>query len=138
MSVYAEINKNPTTADRLKLAATFLVGLGAMGAFQFFLRHREQLAQGLWITAAILAALCLVRPLGRLLYVGWMGLGVTIGIFTQPIVLAVAYVVLFVPLGFVFRALGRDMMKRTRDKAAKSYWQEVDDTRDPADYFKQY
>jgi hypothetical protein len=58
--------------------------------------------------------------------------------FTQPIVVTIAYVVLFVPLGFVFRAMGRDMMKRKMGQKSASYWEDCEEPEDPVTYFKQY
>jgi hypothetical protein len=117
---------------------TILVGLGALGALQYFLKQHVLAAEILWAVGGAAFLASLVPGLGRYLYIGWMGLGVTIGLFTQPIVVTVAYVLLFVPLGFLFRLMGRDMMKRKMADKGTSYWENCDEPADPVMYFKQY
>ena len=83
-------------------------------------------------------ALSFVRPAGRVLYIGWMGLGLTIGLFTQPVVMAIVYTLVFVPLGLLFRAMGRDAMRRKLKPNAVSYWEDYREDDDPASHFRQY
>lgn len=138
MKVYDEINKTPSRADQLKAGATILVGFGLLGAMQYIMRHHVTAAEVLWTIGGAGFVASLIPGLGRLLYIGWMGLGITIGIFTQPIVIGFAYVLLFVPIGFVFRAMGRDLMKRKMAAKGESYWEECEEPDDPETYFKQY
>jgi hypothetical protein len=135
---YREINKNPSTRDRVKLAIMFAVGFGALGALQMFVRHNETAGEGLFAAAAILAILALVPGVGRVVYIAWMGLGVTMGLFTQPIILAIAYVLFFVPIALIFKIIGRDMMKRKLRPREESYWEDYSESEDPASYFKQH
>jgi hypothetical protein len=138
MKAYQEINRQPSRAEQIKAGVTIFVGFGIFAALQYFLRHRTTVAEVLCAIGALGLAASLVPGLGRLLYVGWMSLGVTIGIFTQPIVVTVAYVALFVPLGFVFRLMGRDLMKRRLASPASSYWEDCKEAADPTTYFRQY
>ena len=138
MKAYREINKNPSRSDRTKLALVFLVGFGAIGAHQYFVKHHETASEVLFALAAGLFVLSFVPPIGRLLYVGWMGLGVTMGLFTQPIFLLVTYALFFVPIGLVFRLLARDTMRRKLSTGATSYWEEYEESDDKGTYFKQY
>jgi hypothetical protein len=138
MKVYEEINRNPSRAEQIKAGAVILVGFGVLGAMQFFLKHNMLAAEILWGIGGAGFVASLIPGLGRLLYIAWMGLGITIGIFTQPIVVGVAYVLLFIPVGFVFRAIGRDLMKRKMAVKAESYWEECEEPDDPVTYFKQY
>ncbi len=138
MGTYSKIDKNPPRAEQIKAGVTILVGFGALGALQYFLKHHVTAAEVLWAIGGTGFVASLVPGLGRFLYIGWMGLGVTIGMFTQPIVVTVAYVILFVPLGFVFRLLGRDLMKRRMAADKASYWEDCEEAADPVSYFKQY
>lgn len=138
MKFYEEINTNPSRADQIKAGATILIGLGILGALQYFLRHRVTVAEVMWGIGGVCFVASLIPGLGRLLYIGWMGLGVTLGMFTQPIVVTVAYVLLFVPLGFVFRAMGRDLLKRRMATESASYWEDCEEPDDPETYFKQF
>lgn len=138
IKAYREINKNPSMSDRLKLAAMFVIGFGGLGAHQMFVRHQESTGQGLFIAAGVFAVLALLPRIGRLVYIAWMGLGVTMGLFTQPVVLLLAFVLFFIPIALVFKILGRDLMKRKIDKDAKSYWEDYEESDDAASYFKQH
>ena len=138
MKIYDEINKNPSRADQIKAGAAILIGFGILGALQYFLRQRLMVAEIMWTIGSVAFVVSLIPGPGRMLYIGWMGLGITIGIFTQPVIVGIAYVMLFIPLGFVFRLLGRDLMKRKMAAKTESYWEECDESEDPGTYFKQY
>src|SRR4051794_21913250 len=138
MSIYREIDRSPTPRKLLEFGAVFLVGMVILGLLQRFAFHRAELARGLWIAGAAVFALSFVRPIGRLLYIGWMGLGVTLGLVTSPIILLLVYGLLIVPVGLVFRIRSRDAMKRRLDPAATSYWEDYPQTKDPAQYLKQF
>jgi hypothetical protein len=138
MKIYDALDRNPSRADQIKAGAVILVGFGILGALQFFLRQRVLVAEVLWAIGGAAFLMSLVPGLGRLLHIGWMGLGITIGIFTQPVVIAIAYVLLFVPIGFIFRAMGRDLMKRKLASKSTSYWEKYDEPEDESTYFNQY
>lgn len=138
MSVYRDIDKKPTPRKLLEFGAVFLGGMAVIGLIQHFVLHRPELARGLWIAGAAVFALSFVRPIGRLLYIGWMGLGVTIGLVTSPIIMLILYGLLIVPVGLFFRLRGRDTMKRRVDRGATSYWEEHPETKDPARYLRQF
>jgi hypothetical protein len=42
------------------------------------------------------------------------------------------------PIALLFRALGRDSMRRAYDPKASTYWSSVDRPRDKESYFHQY
>jgi hypothetical protein len=136
--IYGEINTNPTPLDRLKLAAVWLVCFGGIGAYEYFVVHDFRAAKWLWLVAVASSCACAVPGLGRAVYVAWMGLGATIGLFTQPIVLAVVYFVVFVPCGLMLRLFGRDLLKKKFRVKGASYWEDYEEKDDPVSYFGQY
>jgi hypothetical protein len=138
MKAYREINKNPSSTERVKLALVLLVGFGAVGAHQFFVKHHEMAGETFWGIAAGLAVLSLLPGVGRYVYIAWMGLGITMGMVTQPIFLFVTYVFLFVPIGILFRLIARDAMQRKLRPREASYWEDYEESNDKATYFKQY
>lgn len=138
MRAYREINRQPSQRERFKLAAVFLGFLGAFGAYQGFVKHHETTAHVLWALAVGLAVMSILPVVGRLVYIGWMGLGVTLGMFTQPIFLFVTYTLFFVPIGLVFRLISRDAMRRKLAPKEVSYWEDYSESSDKGSYFKQY
>jgi Saxitoxin biosynthesis operon protein SxtJ len=96
--------------------------------------------------ASILALLALtIGPLGltrpewmRWIYVGWMVLAFPIGWMVSQVMLAVMFYGLFVPIGLIFRLLGRDPLHRARRPELKSYWAPKPAPADLHRYFKQF
>jgi hypothetical protein len=138
MKIYDEINKHPSQGERLKFGATVLGGLLILGLLQWFVLHRHATARGMWMAGVAVFVLALVPPIGRVLYILWMGLGITLGLVTSPIVLVVIFLVVITPVGLVFRLIRRDAMRRKLDKPAQTYWEEYPETEDPATYVKQF
>ena len=52
----------------------------------------------------------------------WFKFGLLIGSILAPIILGILYFVTVVPTGLIMRLLGKDLLNRKIDKAAKSYW----------------
>ena len=136
--IYAEINKNPSAKELVKFGATFLGGMAVIGLLYYFVFHNEPLAKGLWIAGGVVFVLSFIPPVARILYILWMGLGITMGLVTSPIILALVFLVLITPVGLVFKLIRRDAMKRKLDKGAETYWEEYKETEDPATYVKQF
>jgi len=136
--IYDEINKNPSPKELIKFGATFLGGMAVIGLLYHFVFHKEALAQGLWITGGVVFLLSFIPPIARILYIFWMGLGITMGLVTSPIILALVFLLLITPVALVFKLIRRDSMRRTMDAGAASYWEEYKETDDPATYVKQF
>jgi hypothetical protein len=56
------------------------------------------------------------------LNVAWMWFGGLLGKIVSPVVLGIIFVVVFAPVGLLFKLRGRDLLNRTFDPAAPSYW----------------
>lgn len=138
IKIYDEINKSPSAKELIKFGATFLGGMAVLGLITHFVFHNQARAQGLWIAGGVVFLLSFIPPIARLLYILWMGLGITMGLVTQPIILVVIFLVLITPVGLIFKLIQRDTMKRKLDKGASSYWEEYKETDDPATYVKQF
>lgn len=57
----------------------------------------------------------------------WMTGAFALGFVMTRVILTVAFVVLFVPVGLVFRVIGRDVLRQRPDPEAASYWIARDD-----------
>lgn len=138
MGIYRELNRNPTRRDLLQFGLIFLAGTGVLGAVNYFYLGHARAAIGLWIAGGVVFLLALVPKVGRLLYIAWMGLGLTIGFITAPIIMFVVYAIAFVPLGVVFRLMRRDTMHRKLDPEVASYWEDYPKNDGPVSYIRQY
>jgi len=140
MHIYEDLDKhrNPSPRDLASFGLVFAGGMAAIAAVQrFYLDAPERALVLLAIGGAVLI-LSRVPRVGRLLYIAWMGLGLTLGFFTAPIVMLVLYVVVIVPVGLYFKATRRDLMRRRLDPGAESYWEDYPGSGDPASYIRQF
>ena len=135
---YRELNLAPTRKQLLELGVFVLVVTLAIGAYQYRFHARPVLAKVLWEVGAAVFVLSFIPPVGRILYIGWMGLGLTLGVVTTPVIMLALYVSLFVPLGLIFKLIGRDAMRRKLDKNADTYWEPYPKTEQLDRYFRQY
>jgi Saxitoxin biosynthesis operon protein SxtJ len=52
----------------------------------------------------------------------WMKLSLLLSRIMNPLVIALMYYVVFVPVGLILRALGKDSLRLKPDRKALSYW----------------
>lgn len=60
----------------------------------------------------------ILRPLNKL----WTGLGLLLAKIVNPIIMALMYGALFVPLGLAMKLFGRDALRQKPDHDASSFW----------------
>ena len=78
----------------------------------------------LLILAGILAAGAILRPQWmRPVYRLGMRVGHALGQVVGAVLLGVCFVVVVVPVGWLLRVLGRDLLRLRRDPQAKTYWE---------------
>lgn len=75
------------------------------------------------LVAAGFLALALIRPavlapLNRL----WMRFGLLLAMIINPIVLGILFFLVFTPMAFVARLVGKDFLRLKKQPEAKSYW----------------
>lgn len=110
--------KGPT--DR-NFGFTFAVVFGLVAAWLYWKGHRWALP-ALCISGGFALVAAVIPKILHPLNVVWMKFGLLLSMIVSPIVLGVIYLVLFVPVGLLFRITGRDALHRKFDKALPSYW----------------
>lgn len=81
----------------------------------------------------------LVEPLLlRPLYIVVTAVTAPIGLLVNGILMLLIFYGMFLPLGLIFRLIGRDALQRKLEPERDSYWQEHRRTSDAGRYFKQY
>ena len=83
-------------------------------------RSSEYVWAGLAVAslAVALVAPRVLEPARR----GWLKIGHWLSLVINPLVLAIVYVVVFIPFGALLRLRRHDAMGRSYDPAATSYW----------------
>ena len=119
-----EINWNP---NRKVLRSFGIIALTALTliALLFHVFKGLDIRWALIIFAAgfiIFLSSMISEKLTRIIYLGLVIATLPVGWTVSFILLAAFYFLLLTPLGFIFRLLGRDLLHRRFDSAAKSYW----------------
>jgi hypothetical protein len=85
-----------------------------------------------WAIATPLWALALIHPQWlRTIYKTWMRFGLFTSRITTPIILGIVFFVVFSPMAVWRRALGKDSLERSFDRARASY--RIRSRRNPVD-----
>ena len=75
-------------------------------------------AAGAALVSLGVAAPSALRPVYRV----WMLLAFALGFVMTRAILTLAFVLVFVPVGLLFRAIGRDVLHQRPDPGAETYW----------------
>ena len=127
---FKDINRNPGKRTLRQFSALLILIIGGMAAWK-----------GNYAAAAVVAAVGMlglaipatIRPI----YVAWMMAAFPIGWLVSHVMLAILYFVVFLPLGLLFRLLGRDALF-LRKPAVETYWMEKPGMEEVTRYFRQY
>lgn len=114
-------NIKSTREDLKKFGLTVGVVLFLLGAL-FFWREKSfypflLLAGALCILAGI-AVPVILKPLQKL----WMAVSIVLGWFMTRLILSVLFYMVFTPLGFTLRLLGRRFLELGWQESSSSYW----------------
>ena len=134
------INWHPTNRELRQFAGIWFPAFWLIaGCVLGFRTGWWQVVMPVWIAAAAVGAMGLVRPqLVRPIFVGWMIAAWPIGWAVSHLMLAGVYYLLITPLGLVMRVCGRDKLQMRPDTQAKTYWTPRPPA-PPADrYFRQF
>ena len=111
--------------------STLLTALG-LAILSSLLRWRRHLATNAWV--AVLAALGIVAICAVLQprwFRGWYRLSLRLGFYSSQFigrcVLAVFFVFIITPLGFLLRLAGKDALQLKRPRNATTYWHQSKD-----------
>jgi uncharacterized membrane protein len=108
---------------------TFTLSTCAAVTLVTFQLHRKgRILDSTWYgilgVIAVVALTALIYPRAfRLFYRGGMTLGFYIGQVVGRVLLMGVFLLAMIPIGFVLRILGRDLLGRRFDKSASTYWQ---------------
>ncbi len=132
-----EINFHPTDRQLRTFGLTSLLALPLAAE----LWTRGSLAAVVYATAigGLLAAVGIAWPRGlRPLLVAIHIVTAPLVLLIHDLVLSLAFFAVVVPVGLVFRLIGRDPLQLKIDRGAASYWQPKKQCRDVRSYFRRW
>lgn len=74
----------------------------------------------------------------RPLYTVWMALALVLGFIMTRVLLTLVYFLLVLPIGLALRLAGKDLLDRTLDPAASSYWRRKAPLEDDPERLERY
>lgn len=88
-------------------------------------RHHPRAAAIIGIVAALFTLFALAAPkLLEPLEAAWMAFARVLGAINTRIIMALLYFIFIVPLGLIFKVIGRDELKRRRVAGSTSNWED--------------
>ena len=129
-----EFNLSPTHRQLRQFGAICLVALPLLGWFWS--------VSALWISVLTVIGMVLaitgilVPSVLKPLFIALSLVATPIGMIFGELAMLLIYFGVFLPLGLIFRVIGRDALQIKRHPA-KTYWQPVKKTTDVASYYRQ-
>ncbi len=134
------INWKPSVRE-LRWFAGLLILFFAVVAGLWWRRSGQTTGPGMMASvAAVIGLVGLIAPTAiRGAYVVWMIAVWPIGWVVSHVLLAAIFFGVMTPIGLILRAIGRDPMRKTLDRSAKSYWiARPAEEPDSQQYFRQF
>lgn len=133
------INRHPAARQLERFARLWLPLFVAMVGAAAWWRLDSPLAAGAaWVVGGVAVAASLAsREVARNVFVGLQTITYPIGFVVSTLALAFLFFVVFTPIGWVMRAVGRDPL-RLRARDATSHWIPYEQRDDPEQAFRQY
>jgi hypothetical protein len=136
---WSDIPFSPSSRMLRQFAGLWLVFFVGFAAWQGIVRGRVGVALALAALAVVIGGLGLIRPqLIRPIFVGWMVLAFPIGWTVSLVLLGLVYYGLFLPIGLVFRLIGRDALQLRPRPGVSTYWTPRPAEADVRRYFRQF
>src|SRR5262245_34050758 len=131
--------REPSAAELRYFGLVLAVILAALGAAARWRWHAPSVAAGVWSVAVAAAVAYYALPsLRRPLVLVWRTALRPVERAVSSLTLAIAYYLVFTPVGLLLRAAGRDSLERRLDAGAVSYFVPRRAARESARYFRQY
>ena len=134
-----DINWKPTDRQLREFAVAALVAAGVVGGILWWKMGDNRISLVLWVVGPLVALVGLVAPRS----IRWLFLGLTlaafpIGMVIGFVLLSLTYYLVVTPIGLGFRLLRRDLLDRSIDRGATSYWVKRPPRPQPGRYFQQF
>ena len=136
---WSDIQFDPARKTLRQFAGLWIAFFGGFALWQGMVRDHSLAATILAVIALTVGPIGLARPEWlRPVYVAWMVLAFPIGWTISQFMLGVMFYGLFLPIGLVFRLIGRDPLHRRRRLGLETYWSAKPPFSNPRRYFQQF
>jgi Saxitoxin biosynthesis operon protein SxtJ len=138
LSFFQHVRWQPDREELRRFAISMFVGFAVIGLIVAW--RAGQFGDGTFICWGIgvtLAIAAFIPILGRIAYLCVYVPTSIIGYIVSHIVLALIFLLLFVPLGTLLRLMGKDLLQ-LRAMHGQSKWLRVGQVRDANDYYRQF
>lgn len=129
-----EFNWQPSNRQLRQFGAVSLFALPAIGWFWSASPKTVAILATVGLAIAVVGWIWpkLIKPI----FIGLAVVATPIGMVLSELIILLIYGLLFVPMAFCFRLMGRDALKRKGGKQ-DSYWEQVKQPKDLASYYRQ-
>jgi hypothetical protein len=115
------------------------VFFGGMTAWRAWRGHLGTVSEIVGVLGVAVGVVGAIAPAAiRWIYTGWMIAVFPIGWVVSRVILAALYFIVFTPVAFVFRLIGRDALRLRRASEARTLWLEKSAPADGQAYFRQF
>ncbi len=135
-----KINRTPSRSELRQFAGIWFPGFFlVVGAFAAHRWGWSTPIMAVWSVVATVSVLGVLLPSAvRPLYLAWMYAAYPVGWLISHLVLTMLYFGVFTPVGITFRLLGKDLLERSFERSAKTYWTARRPTENASQYFRQF
>ncbi|MCK4857763.1 MAG: hypothetical protein KAT58_07340 [candidate division Zixibacteria bacterium] len=136
--MFGRINWKPTKPQVRTFAITLLIAFLLFAFILLLLGKGETALKAALIGFALSMFSFFIPPLGRIVYLIWMAVSFLLGRITSPVITALIFCLVVIPIGLVFRLIGRDNLNLRRPLGKDSYFSEPTDNADPEHFERQF
>jgi hypothetical protein len=135
-----DINWRPEKRELRKFGLIAIVVLGAASILlRFVFKVETALPTAIFIAGLCIFIISLISAkITRIIYLAMTLAALPIGLVINVLSMGVLYFLILTPLGFVFKAIGRDVLNRRFETQAKTYWIKRKQNQNIERYFHQF
>lgn len=119
------INFKPDQKELHQFGKTMIIGFSIIALVVFFFFKSTPIAIGCFAFGIVSFILSRLGKAAMLVYLPWMGFGFVMGTIVSNVILALLFYALITPIALFFKLIKRDMLARTLDKNATTYWNDA-------------
>jgi len=135
---WSDVTAAPSSRTLRQFAALCVIVFGSIAMVRTWKGEAASIPMALATAGALVGIVGLIRPEAiRYVYTAWMVVAFPIGWTMSRLIVGVLFFAVFTPFSFVFKAIGRDALRRRRERR-ESYWIATEPPGPSERYFGQF